>query len=135
MPPNDRRQRLLAKFRQVTADRIARFHAGLDQVCDERTSPDFVVSLKRDLHTIKGEAKLMKFSLASDVAHRVEDFLNPALDRGQVGFVRDLATEGLDLISDLVENNEPYPDTLVARVNVFLATPIPAGDSFASQET
>jgi len=102
---SDARQALVAKFRVVAAERLQRLNNALLEL--ERTpgAPTAADTLMREIHTLKGEAKLVGFADINMVAHRTEDLLVAASRQGFVlaaGAV-DLILRGFDLISVLLQ--------------------------------
>jgi two-component system chemotaxis sensor kinase CheA/two-component system sensor histidine kinase and response regulator WspE len=75
------RKKLLGKFREVTADRLERISSGLlelEKVDSARAQEEVL----RELHTLKGEARMMGFSGIAQIAHAAEDLLAAALAPG-----------------------------------------------------
>jgi two-component system chemotaxis sensor kinase CheA/two-component system sensor histidine kinase and response regulator WspE len=68
------RQRLLGKFRDVTADRVDRLAHALS-AWEERGGDDLRAEIARELHTLKGEARMMGFAGVAGLAHAAEDLL------------------------------------------------------------
>jgi two-component system chemotaxis sensor kinase CheA/two-component system sensor histidine kinase and response regulator WspE len=66
------RQKLLPKFRESTQDRVARI-SGLLLGLERGAGAEALEDLLRELHTLKGEARLMGFSGLSQVLHAAED--------------------------------------------------------------
>lgn len=118
---DDRQSKLLAKFRRITADRLSKLLQGLDALQDNPGNEILAKDLMREIHTVKGEAKIMKFSSANAVAHRIEDIMIAALKTASLESVREQITVGLDLIAELVESPDPDDEMLVASVEEFLA--------------
>src|SRR5512138_321977 len=69
------RKKLLPKFRETTADRIEKIQGILLDLEKKAGGPDDVQELARELHTIKGEARIMGFVGISQVIHAAEDLL------------------------------------------------------------
>lgn len=68
------RQKLLGKFREVTQDRVEKLSASL--LAFERGAGEEVkAEIARELHTLKGEARMMGFTGLSQVIHAAEDLL------------------------------------------------------------
>ncbi|HYQ82071.1 MAG TPA: Hpt domain-containing protein, partial [Anaeromyxobacteraceae bacterium] len=68
------RQKLLGKFREVTQDRVEKLSASL--LALERGGGEEVkAEIARELHTLKGEARMMGFTGLSQVIHAAEDLL------------------------------------------------------------
>ncbi len=95
---------LIEKFRSVGLERLERMNALLVQLEREPEDPESCEELLREIHTLKGEAKMMGFADINLVAHQVESVLLKVLteerlvDPGPV----ELAFEGLDLMRGLL---------------------------------
>lgn len=74
----------------------------------------------REAHTLKGEASLTGFALASKTVHAIEDCVKLVRDRGTPPAEGDgdLILGGLDLVSRLTED---APDALSSDADAFLA--------------
>ncbi len=73
------RQKLLPKFRETTADRVERISAALLSI-ERGGAPGVREDLARELHTLKGEARLMGYGGLSTVVHAAEDLLQALPD-------------------------------------------------------
>src|SRR5512138_3269322 len=69
------RKKLLPKFRETTGDRIEKIQGILLDLEKRTAAPDDLQELARELHTIKGEARIMGFVGISQVIHAAEDLL------------------------------------------------------------
>src|SRR5512141_1010933 len=69
------RQKLLPRFRETTADRVEKISAALLELERGTASGDTIQELARELHTLKGEARMMGFVGISAVVHAAEDLL------------------------------------------------------------
>jgi chemotaxis protein histidine kinase CheA/ActR/RegA family two-component response regulator len=119
------RERLVGKFRAITRERIARLDTIFGQL--ERSTgsggdPVVIDELMREIHTLKGESRLMGFLHLNDLAHRTEDLLAWAQACGfQVpGRAANLVYEGFDLILAHVAEDSDQ-DALAARRSDFLS--------------
>lgn len=99
---SDMRARLVSRFRDIAADRLERINQGLVQLRGSPRDTDAAAVLKREIHTLKGEARMTGFRLVSDVAHRLEELLEgvgtKALAEGRV----DALFAGFDLVEALI---------------------------------
>ena len=97
MAHEDIRQKLLPRFRETTADRVDKISAALLTL--ERASGDGESreELVRELHTLKGEARMMGFAGISTVVHAAEELL-----RSMPEAVTDEALEALLKASDAI---------------------------------
>src|SRR5512142_2913413 len=69
------RQKLLPRFRETTADRVEKIASALLELERGAGTQDLVQELARELHTLKGEARMMGFVGISTVVHAAEDLL------------------------------------------------------------
>ena len=69
------RQKLLPRFRETTADRVEKISAALLELERDGARADLSEELARELHTLKGEARMMGFVGISSVVHAAEDLL------------------------------------------------------------
>ncbi len=69
------RQKLLPRFRETTADRVEKISSALLELERGAGTPDVGEELARELHTLKGEARMMGFVGISTVIHAAEDLL------------------------------------------------------------
>lgn len=102
----DIRQRLLAKFRGIARERIAAIGAGFEALCGQSGEPDTADAMMREIHTLKGEARIMGFGDMNDIAHATEDLLAWAREHAfEVSTeVSDLVMWGLDLAAQHLED-------------------------------
>jgi two-component system chemotaxis sensor kinase CheA/two-component system sensor histidine kinase and response regulator WspE len=77
------RQKLLPRFRETTADRIEKISSALLELERGAATPEVGEELARELHTLKGEARMMGFVGISSVVHAAEDLLKalPAAEK------------------------------------------------------
>ena len=124
-----RRKRRVEMFRQVAAERVGKLN--LMWIEFERNAGDPAVFL-REAHTLKGEASLTGFLLASKLVHAVEDYVKAVRDRGQPPVERDgdVILEGLDLVQRLTQAEPEAPsleaDAFLLRVAALLGKPVDA---------
>jgi two-component system chemotaxis sensor kinase CheA/two-component system sensor histidine kinase and response regulator WspE len=69
------RQKLLPRFRETTADRVEKISGALLAMERGAGTPELAEELARELHTLKGEARMMGFVGISSVVHAAEDLL------------------------------------------------------------
>ncbi len=69
------RQKLLPRFRETTADRVEKIQGALLEIERGRATAELREELARELHTLKGEARMMGFGGISTVVHAAEDLL------------------------------------------------------------
>lgn len=128
-----RTRKRLEMFRQVAAERIAKLN--LLWIEAERSGGDSSAFL-REAHTLKGEAGLTGFVLASKLVHILEDYVKLILHRGAEPAERDgdLILGGLDILLRVTqgapESSSSEGEAFLARVGVILSgPPEPAQDA------
>jgi len=77
---SDRRQALIGKFRASALERLHRMLLWIGEL--EAGDPGHVQELRRELHTLKGEATMLGFGPMSEVVHAVESRLAKASGEG-----------------------------------------------------
>ena len=106
---------LIEKFRSVGLDRIERMNSAL--VALERDPKDAVASeeLLREIHTLKGEAKMMGFADVNLVAHQTESVMmrGEELGWGLPAAAVDAIFFGFDIIRTLLTKQTGANDTPV----------------------
>lgn len=128
------KQALVDKFRIITAERLEKLNRGVLQI--EQGNADAAVNeeVMREIHTLKGEAKLVGFAATNVVAHRIEALLIRSRDQGftMTQALSDAIFAGLDLAGVLVtEPPELAVDTafvaeFVRRADAVLGGEVPA---------
>lgn len=105
---NERRKALQAKFQLAARERLTKLNLGLQELVNQPEKPERTQALLRELHTLKGDAKMVGLPAVNRAAHRLEDVLlwcrdqHFALSPEQA----DLLYSGLDLVTLLVEEGE-----------------------------
>ncbi len=98
------RQRIIEKFRTIARERLSKLNNGI--VALEANPADLAVSeeVMREIHTLKGDSKMVGFSDVNLIAHRVEDLLILAQKRSFNfgGGLGDIILKGIDTISILI---------------------------------
>ncbi|AKU92407.1 hybrid sensor histidine kinase/response regulator [Vulgatibacter incomptus] len=74
MSAEEIRKKLLGKFREVTADRVERLEAALVAI-EASNDAEAARELSRELHTLKGEARMMGFAGVSTLVHTAEELI------------------------------------------------------------
>lgn len=95
---------LIEKFRTVGLERIEQMNSLLVTLERRPDDSERVDELMREIHTLKGEAKMMGFADINLVAHQTESLLLVAIDDGQLinPDPINLIFEGLDLMRGLL---------------------------------
>ncbi len=125
------RQKLLPRFRETTADRVEKISNALLELERGAQGPDTEQELARELHTLKGEARMMGFVGISSVVHAAEDLLK-ALPPGKPGDRLDALLKACDEIVPLLDAPADGGDAaakLAAALRDLIAgaTPPPGG--------
>lgn len=74
---NDRKQQLIQRFRASAIERLRKMDLDLGHVEAESSTSPNVVSTLRELHTIKGESRMLGLPSVSNIVHLLEDLLRP----------------------------------------------------------
>ncbi len=107
MTPEQLRLTLLAKFRTASEDRLAKLNADLMSLESDPDQSDVVERVMREIHTLKGESRMLALAPINQVAHRTEDLLVAARDLG-FQIPRDHLRgiyRGLDLLAKLISTD------------------------------
>src|SRR5206468_694077 len=72
--------RFLGKFRDATLDHVQRLNADLLLLEQDPAQDERVNDVLREIHTLKGESRMMGFGDIAAVAHAVEDLLKSQRD-------------------------------------------------------
>ena len=78
---SDRRAALVEKFRTVAKERLERMNNAFVRLEKDPDDSETVSTLMREIHTLKGEAKLMGFADVNLISHKTEDLLLHAQER------------------------------------------------------
>lgn len=95
---------LIEKFRSVGLERLERMNDLLILLEREPNDAEALDEILREIHTLKGEAKMMGFADVNLVAHQAENILLQFTDNGQITSTAplNLLFEGLDLMRGLL---------------------------------
>jgi len=96
------RQKLLPRFRETTLDRVEKISESLLALERGQAAPELREELARELHTLKGEARMMGFVGISGVVHAAEDLLK-ATPPGSAGDRVDALLKACDAIPAMLE--------------------------------
>lgn len=98
------REALLEKFRQICTERINTLVDLFSKVQDSPDNADIVEKLMREIHTLKGELKIMSFPEGGQIVHALEDGIKVLKENSfaQAASLYDLFTEILDAVSGSV---------------------------------
>ncbi len=102
-----RRDALIARFRVGSIDRVRRVSAMLVALAQADAGLEQAADVARELHTLKGEARMLGFGDASDLAHAVEARLVPE---------GNLAVPPPDACADMIEALDALARALEGRL-------------------
>jgi two-component system chemotaxis sensor kinase CheA len=122
------RQKLLPRFRETTADRVEKISAALLEMERGAATTDTVQELARELHTLKGEARMMGFVGISAVVHAAEDLLK-ALPPAGAGDRLDALLKACDQLVPMLEapaDGGEAASRLSAALRHLIGGPVPA---------
>jgi chemotaxis protein histidine kinase CheA len=95
---------LLKKFQEVTSDRLQKIQLGVLDL-DKPTAAHAAEDVARELHTMKGEARMLGLPAIGQVAHAAEDLLKAATEnKAPTATAIDLLLQSCDVLSDLLED-------------------------------
>lgn len=75
---------LVARFRGTALARLERVEAGWSALLRGDTAPELAAEIQQEMHTLKGEARMMRFTGLATLCHAVEGLLQAAACRGYV---------------------------------------------------
>ena len=95
---------LLEKFQEVSADRLQKIQLGVLDL-EKPNTVEAGEEIARELHTMKGEARMMGLAAIGQLAHATEDVLTSARE-GKTSYrdATDLMLRACDMVSDLLED-------------------------------
>ena len=95
---------LLKKFQEVSADRLQKIQLAVLQL-EKPENTLAADTVARELHTMKGEARMLGLSGIGQLAHAAEDLLGSAREgRTSTRVATDLLLRACDAVSDLLED-------------------------------
>ena len=124
---DDIRQKLLGKFREVTADRVEKISAGL-LALERGQAGEAAAEIARELHTLKGEARMLGLGGLAQVIHAAEDVLR-ATPSGPSGSRLQALLETCDAVPPLLDGPPDGGETarvLTERLQTIAAEPLSA---------
>lgn len=100
-----KRQQLVARFRTIARERLDRMNNAFVELEKNPANDAASVLVMREIHTLKGEARLMGFVDVNLVAHRTEDLLVKAKGAGfrQDASLNSAILQGFDVIAFLLD--------------------------------
>lgn len=125
------KQSLTAKFVEVTRDRLQAIQLKVLEL-ETAQGPAATESVARELHTMKGEARLLGFDALGQLAHGCEDVLKALREaRLDARTVVDTLLHGCDAMADLLDAPEAAKhgvaasSAMAARLAAVAGVPIP----------
>jgi two-component system, chemotaxis family, sensor kinase CheA len=122
---------LLKKFQEVTADRLQKIQLGVLDL-EKETAAQAAEDVARELHTMKGEARMLGLAAIGQLAHAAEDVLRSEQERKTATQVAtDLLLRACDVLSDLIEDlpaahtGSPSSEEMVQSLAAASGHPVP----------
>ena len=96
---------LIAIFKAETEDHLVTLENGLVKLEKDPGDIELARSLNREVHTLKGAARVFGFSEIQEVAHRIEDIFEKTASKTAVftSFMAERIFKGLDAIRTILE--------------------------------
>src|SRR4030042_5640063 len=96
---------LIAIFKAETEDHLTKLDNGLVELEKQPDNFELVSDLNREVHTLKGAARVFGFSEIQEVAHRIEDIFEKTASKTAVftSFMAERIFKGLDAIRTILE--------------------------------
>jgi chemotaxis protein histidine kinase CheA len=112
---SDRRQAIVARFRASAVDRLRKIAVALIDIEGGRGTPEQVEEVLRELHTIKGESKMLDFGALAETVHAAEGRLLKARPAGErsTRMAASAVLRSLDIAAHWLRA-EPGEDSLAA---------------------
>lgn len=122
---------LLVKFVEVTQDRLQAIQLGILDL-EKPESASAAEAVARELHTMKGEARMLGLAAIGQLAHCCEDLLKAEREKKvAVRAATDLLLHACDAISDLLDDLEAAKEgsdesnEMAAKLSTTAGTPLP----------
>ncbi len=123
---------LLKKFVEVTGDRLQKIQLGVIDL-EKPTAAQAADDVARELHTMKGEARMLGLAAIGQLAHAAEDLLKAMREgKATTRVATDLLLRACDSLSDLLEDTggaQAGTDATLAMVSALAEAsghPVPA---------
>jgi two-component system chemotaxis sensor kinase CheA len=111
---------LIAIFKAETEDHLVTLENGLVKLEKDPENLELARSLNREVHTLKGAARVFGFSEIQEIAHRIEDIFERVVSKSSVfsSFMAERIFKGLDAIRTILEKivQEREPDVDISEV-------------------
>lgn len=122
---------LLTKFVEVTQDRLQKIQLGVLEI-EKPGASAAVESVARELHTMKGESRMLGLAAIGQLAHACEDLLKAWRDgKFDARVCTDTLLHGCDAIADLLDDLDgakagtPASGEIAARLSQTSGTALP----------
>jgi two-component system chemotaxis sensor kinase CheA len=122
---------LLTKFVEVTNDRLQAIQLGVLEL-EKPDGARAAENVARELHTMKGEARMLGLPAVGQVAHACEDLLKAWTEKKvDARTATDLLLHACDAVSDLLEDatgareGTPASSEIVQKLTQTAGTPVP----------
>ena len=122
---------LLVKFVEVTQDRLQAIQLGILDL-EKPESNAAAENVARELHTMKGEARMLGLAAIGQLAHCCEDLLKGEREKKvETRAATDLLLHACDAISDLLDDLEAAKEgndasnEMAAKLSQTAGTPLP----------
>ena len=124
---------LLKKFQEVTADRLQKIQLGVIDL-EKPTAAQAAEDVARELHTMKGEARMLGLPAIGHLAHAAEDLLRSEREgKTATRLATDLLLRACDTLSDLIDDlavaqtGGPDVDEMCRALSAASGHALPAG--------
>src|SRR3972149_11755715 len=96
---------LIAIFKAETEEHLTKLDNGLVELEKQPDNVELVSDLNREVHTLKGAARVFGFCEIQDIAHRIEDIFEEVSGKRAVfsSFMAESMFKGLDAIRTILE--------------------------------
>jgi chemotaxis protein histidine kinase CheA len=118
--PKNPKQALLEKFRQVCTERVNTILENFSIIIENPSDKKNVDLLMREIHTLKGELRIMGFVDGGQIIHSIEDVLKELNNNSfaDAADFNEIITEGLDTVSDIVVGGDkPDVDEVCQKIS------------------
>ena len=123
---------LLKKFQEITGDRLQKIQLAAIGL-EKPTSAEAAEDVARELHTMKGEARMLGLAAIGQLAHAAEDLLKAAREgHAKPAIATDLLLRACDAVQDLLEdtpaaqNGNATTEQLCESLALAAGQPVPA---------
>ena len=111
------KSKFIESFKTETREHLQKLNLGLLKLEKDHKNKQLLEEMMREAHTIKGSATMMGYKRIADIAHRMEDGLEDAMNR-KVTLDKDhfdVLFKALDAIAPLLEDKVTWEDKGIKR--------------------